>query len=270
MRIGTYNVLVPRDDKPNKAQESWESRKAAVVETIDSGFDLVGLQEVSSWPPHGQASYLVEELGARGWAGYYPWVRKLFADEFSERVPIFWRPELFTLLEEGQLFLSGWNQAELALVPILEARYASFVKLQTVDGSVLWFYTLHLQHERLEASAIESQFARAKREEGQRVVAEHIRKNRAEGETAIVAGDFNASETSPVLAELAGLENITARAESVENWGFNSFHDWRHPEESEHIDHVLITGPGEVSEASIVLSNSSDHHPVRAILALSN
>lgn len=261
-------MLVPRHDKPNKAQESWESRKASVVETIDSNFDLVGLQEVSSWPPHGQASYLVENLEPLGWTGYYPWAHKLFADEYSERIPIFWRPELFTLLDSGQFLLSGWNQAELALVPILEARYASFVKLQTADGSILWFYTLHLQHETTAASPIEAKYARAKREEGQQVLAKHIQRHRAPGETAIVAGDFNASEVSPVLSELVGLEDIAQRARSVENWRFNSFHDWRHPEDSEHIDHVLISGPGEVSEAAIVLSNASDHHPVQAIVGL--
>ena len=59
MRVGTYNVLIPRDDKADKAQMSWESRKAAVVETIDQGFDLVGLQECSTAPTHGQAGYQI-------------------------------------------------------------------------------------------------------------------------------------------------------------------------------------------------------------------
>lgn len=268
MRVGSYNVLIPRVDKLNKDQESWENRKAGVVDTIDFNFDLLGLQEVSSWPPYGQASYLVEELSARGWTGYYPWEQKLFADEFSDRVPIFWRSEMFTLLGHGQLLLSSWTPEELTQVPILEARYASFVKLQTADSKTLWFYNLHLQHETLQASAIESTLARAKREDAQQTLAAHIVSSCKQGETVVVAGDFNSSKVSSCLFEIARLENIVSRTEQVENWTANSFHDWRHPVDSEHIDHVLIAGPSTVIEASIVLSNFSDHHPVRAVLEL--
>lgn len=267
MRVGSYNVLIPRDDRPNKAQESWESRKASVVETIDSSFDLVGLQECSTTPAHGQSSYLVEELTARGWTGYFPWESKLFADQFSERLPIFWRPELFTLLEAGQLLLSGWNQAELAEVPTLEARYASFVKLQTAVGGTLWFYTLHLQHETSHASEREIILAREKREQGQAVVAAHIEAHRSPGATVILGGDFNTPEIAPSLGAQGGLRNIRNCAERVRDWHRNSFHDWEHPEHSEHIDHVLLSSPLRVLEAAIVQSNASDHHPVRAVLA---
>ena len=269
MRIGTYNVLVPRDDKPNKAQESWESRKAAVVETIDSSFDLVGLQEVSSWPPHGQALYLVEELEARGWTGYYPWDdHRFFSDEFHVRVPIFYRPELFEILESGQLLLSSWTEEELAVVPTLENRYASFLKLKTAEGGVLWFYTLHLQHVTATATPPQIELSRLKQEEGQRVVADHILRQRAPEDSVAVAGDFNTTETADSLRDIAGLANISELAESLENWSFDSFHDWVHPKRGEHIDHVLYAGSGSVLEASIVMSNSSDHHPVQAIVQL--
>jgi endonuclease/exonuclease/phosphatase family metal-dependent hydrolase len=265
VHVGTYNVLIPRDDNPAKAQSSWEHRKASVVETINASFDLVGLQECSTYPPHGQAGYLVEELTGRGWTGYYPWKTKLFADEFHERLPIFWRAELFKLLEAGQLLLSAWTPEELAEVPILEARYASFVKLQTMSGTILWFYTLHLQHFTDHGSAREVELALAKQEEAQRVLAAHIASSVREGETVVVAGDFNALQTSPVLAPL---EHMNHYAQRKAHWEHNSFHDWTYPQTSEHIDHVLLAGPGAVCEAAIILSKASDHYPVRATLVL--
>lgn len=268
MRVGTYNVLIPRDDKADKAQMSWESRKAAVVETIDQGFDLVGLQECSTAPTHGQASYLLDELTARGWTGYYPWESKLFADEFHERLPIFWRPELFTLLDSGQILLSSWTDEELSETPILEARYASFVKLQAVNGAILWFYTLHLQHATENGSPREVLAAQSKQEQGQQRVAEHIRSHVLENETVVLGGDFNTPTLSTTLFESTGLENIVQRAKSVQNWDSNSFHDWSYPQDGAHIDHMLFAGPVSILEASMVQSSASDHFPVRAKVRL--
>lgn len=266
MRVGSYNVLIPRDDSPGKAQDSWESRKASVVETIDSSFDLLGLQECSTAPHHRQSSYLVEELTARGWVGYLPWESKLFEDEFHERLPIFWRPELFELISSGQLLLSSWTEEELLSVPTLENRYASFVELRSrTCGSKLWFYTLHLQHQTATASEIEATLTELKREQSQTLLAEHMASAIARGETVVLGGDFNSPRVSGSLSSLA---NICSKADIVENWHLDSFHDWIHPENSEHIDHVLFAGPGRVRNASIVLSNASDHHPVRAILEL--
>jgi len=269
VRVGSYNVLIPRDDRPNKAQESWERRKAAVIETIEVGFDLVGLQECSTFPPHRQAGYIVEKLRDRGWASYLPWDHKLFADDFHERIPIFWRPDLFELLDAGQLLLSSWTDEEIAEVPILENRYASFVKL-LVKGSdhVLWFYTLHLQHETSRAGERELELAHEKREDGEHVVADHIHDHVGLGETVILGGDFNTVELSPYLFERAGLRDVSELAGWVKHWERNSFHNWDHPLTGEHIDHMLIAGPARVEEAEIVHSNASDHHPVRAVIEL--
>ena len=268
MRVGTYNVLIPKDHRADKPQESWEYRKASVIETIDQGFDLIGLQECSTASNSDQSDYILKELTSRGWTGYYPWESKLFPDEFHERLPIFWRPELFTLLDAGQLLLSSWTEEELSEVPILEARYASFVKLQAVTGAILWFYTLHLQHETEECSPGESAMARAKREQGQQRVAEHICNHVLEDEAVVLGGDFNTSTTSIVLFELAGLESIELRAEFVQNWDSNSFHDWESPRDGKHIDHILFAGPVLILEAAIVQSNASDHYPVKTRIRL--
>jgi len=269
LRVGSYNVLIPRDDRPNKAQESWEKRRAAVIETIEVGFDLVGLQECSTFPPHRQAGYIVEKLTDRGWTGYLPWEHKLFDDPFHERIPIFWRPALFELLDAGQLLLSSWTNEELAEVPILENRYASFVKLLHRESQqVVWFYTLHLQHETSRATEREAELAQEKREQGEHLVADHIHDHVALGETVILGGDFNAVDVSPYLHDRAGLEDVANLASVVKNWQRNSFHNWDHPLEGKHIDHMLIGGPARVEEAEIVHSNASDHHPVRAVIEL--
>ena len=147
-----------------------------------------------------------EKLQDRGWEGYLPWEPKLFADEFHERIPIFWRPELFELLESGQLLLSSWTEEELAEVHILENRYGSFVRL-SIRGTeeTLWFYTLHLQHETSRADARELELAREKRAQAERTIAKHIQDHVGSEETVILGGDFNTVAPLLLPSEIAGL-----------------------------------------------------------------
>lgn len=262
-RIGTYNVLIPRTDTPGKGPDLWFERREDVVQTILEEFDLVGLQECSFNEEYQQGEFITEKLLEQGWETYTPSQHKLFADSFHERLPIFWRPEKFKVESAAQLLLSSWTQAELEQVPILENRYASFVKGRLVTGQRLLFITLHMQHQTATASRIEQSFANLKREEAQRRILTALMNSRKPEELVVIAGDFNTSDPL-LLLEQAGLKEVSSIAKSLERWECNSFHDWADPlpTGTEHFDRIFVTDELAGGRARIGESLASDHFPV--------
>lgn len=261
LRIGTYNILMPRTDHLTKGVASWIERKESVIDTIDQEFDFVGLQEVEFNEPHLQGEQLTEELENRGWVGYIPSRDKLFKDRFHERLPIFWRPEVFKLHRAGQILLSSWLPHELSQVPILENRYGSFVKGTLSSGQKLTFYTLHFQHQTSGAQLLESQVTQLKRAEAQRSLVTHLLNNQEKDELVIIAGDFNSSE--PLLEfAAAGIREVNSVVENLERWDHDSFHDWKDPKNGNHFDRVFISKEVSGGSARIGDSLASDHYPV--------
>lgn len=259
MRLGTYNVLIPRTDTQGKGLSSWLSRREGVIETIEADFDFVGLQECSFHEDHLQGQYIRDELTARGWDSYIPQDTKSFADEFHERLPIFWRKGMFTVEEEGQLLLSSWNEAELALVPILENRYASYVSGRLFDGRKLLFVTLHLQHTTATPTPVESILTAGKRLEAQGVLRQFL-EARPVDESIFVAGDFNAVDEPSSLYGRVILGELAA--ERLERWPHDSFHDWEESIGGGHLDKVLISSDLSGGILRIEESRQSDHYPV--------
>lgn len=259
MRLGTYNVLIPRTDTQGKGLNSWLSRREGVIETIDSDFDFVGLQECSFHEDHLQGQYIRDELAARGWDSYIPQEHKPFSDEFHERLPIFWRPGIFTAKETGQLLLSSWTAAELASVPILENRYASYVGGQLSDGRRLLFVTLHLQHTTAAPTAAELKLTKVKRVEAHRVLRDFLA-TRPMDESIFVAGDFNSVVTpDELIGRVVPAENV---ASTLERWENDSFHDWEVPIGGGHLDKLLVSSDLSGGILRIEESRQSDHYPV--------
>lgn len=265
-RIGAYNILIPRADKPDKGSDSWFFRCDGVVQTILDEFEIVGLQECSFGLPCKQGEFVTDKLTSRGWETYNPSLIKNFQDVFHERLPIFWKPEVFTLENSGQFELSGWSPEELASVPILEKRYASFIQGRLASGRRLLFFTLHLQHQTKNPTELEMFFAKQKREEAQVRLLDAIRTQRRSGESVIVAGDFNTPEVLPRL-ETSELQEVSRVAKTRERWECNSFHDWNPQARSEHIDRIFVSSDLNSGIARIGDSLASDHFPVSYQLA---
>jgi endonuclease/exonuclease/phosphatase family metal-dependent hydrolase len=159
--------------------------------------------------------------------------------------------------------MSSWTPQELEQVPILENRYASFVKGKLPSGKSLIFFTLHLQHQTATASQIETSFARLKREESQRRLLQALINTRRPDESVVIAGDFNTCDPL-LLLEQSGFKEISSVAKSLERWDHNSFHDWESPlpRESAHFDRIFVTPELANGEARIGESLASDHFPV--------
>lgn len=260
-RIGTYNVLIPRTDTPVNEAHSWRERREAVVNTIVDEFEIVGLQECNFGEAYEQGEFIVEELERRHWQSYIPSKVKLFNDHFHERLPIFWKPEIFELEEAGQIELSSWSPHELEQVPILEKRYSSFIKGRLHDGRSLLFFTLHLQHAIANASPLELALARMKREESQSRLLQTLGAKVHAHYLVIVAGDFNTAEPLFNFEESLLLE-VAKAAKVKERWSYNSFHDWKAPAAGKHIDRIFVTAELAGGVAKIGTSLASDHFPV--------
>jgi endonuclease/exonuclease/phosphatase family metal-dependent hydrolase len=259
LRLGTYNVLIPRTDTQGKGISSWLSRREGVIETIDHDFDFVGLQECSFHETHLQGQYIREQLTSRDWESYIPKDEKLFPDEFHERLPIFWRKGAFKLEEKGQLLLSSWTTQELEQVPILENRYGSYVAGKLMNGRKIIFVTVHLQHTTEKPSQLEMDLTALKRYEAHKVLRNFL-DSRPMDESLFVAGDFNAPEEPRALhARVIPAENVAA---SLERWEHDSFHDWEHPMGSNHLDKVLVSRDLQGGHLRIGESRQSDHYLV--------
>lgn len=269
LRLGTYNILIPRPDKEEKGHP-WRARRQQVIATIEDNFDLIGLQEVDSSPEHGQAAYVAQELQALGWSGYEPEhdLPAPYGDVFHHRLPIYWREELFSLQKAGVFKISGWTPEELALMPILEDRYCTYARLtHRATGVSFLMLNTHFQHG-LDRSPLERTIALAKQ-------AESFAKVRKELATASLStpvfflGDFN--NDSPVLRSLyeEGFNDAQQSALALPriHWAHNSFHNWEEPrpKEGKHIDHLLWRLPSGFSplSAQVILSEASDHYPLQ-------
>lgn len=258
-RIGTYNVLIPRDDHPDKGTSSWLKRRDSVVDTIDSEFDLVGLQECSFRIEHQQGDFLVSELRSRGWEVYAPTTG--FSDEFHRRVPIFYRKDRFELKAAKQLQVSSWFPIELMQVPSLENRYASFVS-GLVDGSKpLVFGNTHLQHTTHSPSAVEASITAMKRQEAAGVLVDELQEPLNTGTPVALVGDFNAHEPFDAFRK-AGLFDSSSLAQQTERFEHNSFHDWEYPKFGEHLDRIYVTGSLASGTHRVGDALCSDHYPV--------
>jgi len=260
-RIGTYNVLIPRTDHPEKGEDFWFERRDDVIATLQEEFDIVGLQECSFGESHQQGEYITEKMVEAGWHTYTPGTHGIFTDPFHKRLPIFWRPEALAVESAAQLLLSSWSDRELEQVPILENRYASFVKGVLPTGQRLLFFTLHLQHQTATAEPLEAAMTKLKRDESQRRLLTALMHTQQSGDLAVIAGDFNTAEKLTQF-ETAGLQEVSSAAAHLERWEHNSFHDWDDQMNGVHFDRIFVSEGLVGGDARIGESEASDHYPV--------
>lgn len=270
-RFGSYNILIPRPDKKEKGH-LWENRKEELIQTIINNTDVIGLQEYDTSSAFDQGKYVEEELFSRGWQGYLPQYDESseFTDEFHHRLPIFWREDIFTKVNCGIFKLSGFSLMEQYATPIVEDRYCSWVDLaEKVSGKQVRIYNLHQQQHTVSASSAEKTMAYKKQYDGLVNLSSHIKQ--VEG-NVIVLGDFNNIDVPSWFIHNTGLTEAWDKvaADFAFNKQFNSFHNWLVPlnEESEHIDHILVSPSVEVSRVEVVLSDASDHFPLVATVSL--
>lgn len=256
LRVMTFNVRYATADD---GVDAWEHRRELVVETIRRHApDVLGLQE----PLVSQVKELRSALREYAVVG----VGRDDGRERGEFVPIFYRRERFTLVEQGHFWLSpehdqpgsvGWDAA----LP----RLATWVRLRFNDAPLqkLWVINVHFDHEGEQA-----------RVESARMIRRVI--DAAGGTPMIVLGDFNCPpDAAPhriLTAErgdLTELRDACERLRPAERAG--TYHAFSGEPRGEQIDWILYNRFFKVVEATIDRSSRgarypSDHFPVVATL----
>lgn len=258
IKVMTFNV---RFDNPGDGVNAWPNRIPIVEKYMNEEMpDIVGMQENL----HHQNQDLLQIMPGYAYVG----TGRDDGKEGGEFSPIFYRKEVFELLEDAQFWLSetpdvpgsiGWE----AIFP----RVVAWAKLQHIEsGNALFVFNTHFSHV--------SDLARRKSME---FMAEQV--NAIAGAyPIIVMGDFNITKGSDLYFDMIAhldqnnnLSNAEYLSETpVKNADatFNAFRDDIAPRVIDYIfvdDHfdVLSYGVDKVKEGDVFIS---DHWPVRAEL----
>jgi len=187
LRIMTFNIrtISPRDGK-----DIWFNRRKEVAKLIQGHEpDIAGLQEVT----HVQLKHLEEDLPGYKWFG----LARDDGKDAGERCPIFYKPDVVEVLEQGTFWLSetpekpgsiSWDSVCRRI-----ATWALFKEKKT--GQSFCFMNTHFDHVGKEA-----------REESAHLVRGWLTE-KAYQIPAILVGDFNCVDRSVAYQTLASYFN---------------------------------------------------------------
>ncbi|MCR4921987.1 MAG: endonuclease/exonuclease/phosphatase family protein [Bacteroidaceae bacterium] len=252
VRWCSFNLRVnTKEDIPKGA--SWETRRDRCCQYLkDSNIDVVGFQEVTT----SMLPDLVERLPEYGYVAQ----GRLNREDRDEMTPVFYRKDKYDLLDSGHFWLSetpdvpaskGWDTS----VP----RIASWVKLKDkATGKVFVALSTHFDHKGHQAR-IES--GKLLQKMMVKIAGKH---------PAMLAGDFNMTDTTPGYAAIVGGPFVLRDAyymspehEGV-RYSYQAFSTIP-PEKGHKIDFIFVTSQVEVLHTCITKdvpdAPLSDHNP---------
>lgn len=203
LNVATFNIRLKVDSDARKG-DGWNQRASKVCDVIKfHDFDLFGAQEVT-FP---QLKDMLELLPEYSYVGVGRDDGKT-AGEFS---PIFYKPEMFKLLDSGNFWLSadctrpnmGWDA-----VCIRICTWAKFRKRGT--GKIVWMFNTHFDHVGVKA-----------REESAKLIVSKIDEICGDNSNVILTGDFNSDQDSEVYKYLkasSGLNDTYDIADFKMEW----------------------------------------------------
>jgi endonuclease/exonuclease/phosphatase family metal-dependent hydrolase len=251
IRVMSFNI---RYREPADGEHQWERRKALALARIRAfDPDLCGIQECSDVV---QAGDLRD--GLPGWRFESVDVD----DEYTDMVPVLYKPSAFDLVTSGAFWLSdtpdvpgsqSWDSAF--------ARAAVWVELTHREtGRSLRFLNTHVDYQ---PQAIEQSttMLRAWIDEAARRL------------PLVVAGDFNVDKRSSAYRRLAGEGPVFDAYRQVRAAGAaeGTYHDFGRAAEPAALDWILVSDHFVVLDADVDHHRDgslfpSDHHPVTAVL----
>lgn len=263
IRVMTYNI---RMNTPKDEINAWPNRKDHVAEMIGAKYkaDLAGLQEVLILQLHDLESRLPDyaHIGAGREDGKE-------AGEFS---PIFYRKSRFSVLDQGNFWLSAtpevpgsksWNTANTRI-----CTWGKFKDLTT--GMEFYHFNTHTDHKSQEA-----------RNEGTKLIYQRIQSITGKN-PVIVSGDFNSLLEDFPIQFLSGKipsgdlksDLLNTRLVSLKpaTGPACSFNDWKKTGNAKSPIDYIFTRPDFVTNEYHVLEDQydgyfpSDHLPVLVVL----
>ena len=246
LNVGSFNIrngspLRAGKERPKKGDYSkfngWDDRKQYVCDMINlEAFDVFGSQEVK----HKQLTEMMEMLPDYAYVG----VARDDGAEKGEYCPVFYRKKEFKLLNSGTFWLSetpdevskGWDGHC--------RRICTWAHLQRKSDKVrFYFLSTHLDHR-----------GKVAQTEGAKLVVDWVKKN-CKGESVIIVGDFNVSQSSDcykIFAESGILEDTyeLAKYRFAPTGTFNGFNPKRYT--TYRIDHIFVTKGTKVSRYGVL------------------
>lgn len=250
MKIMSYNIRCHAPD--DLGHKNWFYRAHLVVDTIEKAQPgIIGFQEVNSW----QYDYLCETMPIYDSIITY----RDNIPVYSEGCPVFYRTDLYTLVDKGSFWLSetpdvmskDWGAACYRI-----CSYA-ILKDKSTDKEFVVFNT-HLDHVSDEA-----------RIKGIQVVLDKIKEFGSI--PAVLMGDLNAEENSETY--ISATENFFDVKYQTENTMTScTFQNWGTEIDRECIDYIMVSkGDFTVNEYKVITDTydgdyTSDHFPLTATL----
>jgi endonuclease/exonuclease/phosphatase family metal-dependent hydrolase len=258
-RVMTFNI---RFDNPADGINSWENRREFLASSLRNiSPDIIGMQEVLER----QLIYLDENLPEYDHVG----VGREDGKTGGEYVPVFYRKDIFKMLDWGTFWLSatpedtgsvGWDAA----LP----RICTWVNFLDIEADQEFFYlNTHFDHMGLNA-----------RRESAGLILEFIRKETG-NLPVILSGDFNCSpDNDPYSIFINDDLNLQDACVSVSHSVFNgegTFNGFGSEKDPERIDMIFVKGGWKVECYEVLKLKDggmfiSDHWPVVAELKIKN
>ncbi|MCH2077436.1 MAG: endonuclease/exonuclease/phosphatase family protein [Rhodobacteraceae bacterium] len=253
IRFATWNVhyIWLEQQEGRWGLSGWEDRKAPMDATLKAlEADIIGFQEMESFSRRGDGNvnlkreYLLEQnpqfaAAATGRAEVFPPTQ-----------PIFYRPDRFTLIDEGWFFFS--ETPDVIYSRGFDGASPSFANWAVFETNGTQFRVVNIHPDA---------FSRTNRQASMKLVAERIKPWLEAGETLVLLGDFNARHGSGFhqVFEAMGLTFPKPPGATYHlDRGLHLFGA---------IDHIGIS-PGLSSGKATVFNRKlgevwpSDHHPV--------
>jgi endonuclease/exonuclease/phosphatase family metal-dependent hydrolase len=255
VRVMTFNI---RFDNPADGINSWEKRRAFVVENLDRiSPDIIGMQEALER----QCVYLKENLHGYDYRG----TGRDDGKNGGEYSPVFYRTDRFSVLDWGTFWLSstpsdtgsvGWDAAL--------TRICTWVKFtEKASGNQFYYLNTHFDH-----------MGKTARIESAKLILDFINKD-AKDLPVILTGDFNSSpaeEPYRILTKVdVGFADACMKVGGECTCSEGTFNGWGTEQNPERIDFVYYRGRWKATDYQVLkIKNGemfiSDHWPVMAVL----
>lgn len=252
LRVMSCNLrcLSPQD----RGKKSWFYRADLILKNIETEAPgIIGFQEATKW----QYEYLRDTL-----KGYDSVITYRDKSLFSEGTPVFYRADLYTLVDKGSFWLSETPEEMSKDWGAACYRICSYTILkENASGKEFVVFNTHLDHISDEA-----------RIKGIGVVLDKIAQFGSL--PSMIMGDFNATEDSETyksatesFSDVKYLTENTVTGCTYQNWGTQL--------DSECIDYLMISKTGFTVNSYKVVNTTydgvypSDHFPVFVSMKLS-
>lgn len=249
--VMSYNI---RFGKAKDGDNHWEKRKKATpIMLRECSPDVFGVQECLPF----QADFILEENPE--YEGY-----GIGRDDGvkGERTEIFWKKNLFTLVDKGTFWLSDTPDVPSVGWDGRHSRTATWVILEFKRGKRRFmFVNTHLDH-----------IGKVAPRNGLELICEKIASINKKRLPVVLTGDFNLPDNDKVVLEFnARMSNARLTAKrSLDDKG--SFHAYGKRTERDVIDYIYYNGFNRclqfktVDEQYAGVKYISDHYPIMAVL----